>query len=550
MKIIYNTGFYLAHDAPDPAVMQLAGWRWNRMQCAWYTSDPLKAAPFRAYAIDEAKARLDALAETRTAAVAASCAVDTDLDFPAPDGLAYRPYQKAGIAFMLGRVSSLNADVMRLGKTVQSIGVMNATPDLKRALIVPPAGVRINWAREITRWNVHADIEADFCEGKHNPKSPALVCNYDILDRHIDYIHEIDWDVAIFDEAHALKNPHAQRTQTALGGGGKKPIRAKRRIFLTGTPIFTRPIDIFTICKECDPDGLGKSWWNFVHRYCNAHNTGFGLDTSGSSNLEELQFHMRSRFMIRREKKDIGAEMPPNRQTIILPKTGLSKLVKKEQNFVRQNLERFEQMLHARLDEAGVDQLLNEFGHLDGVDRDDADGGMVFQIAPAFEELSAIRQELSLAKAPMVGKFVEELLWSESKVVVFAHHRAVVAKLVEMFPGCASIIGGMSPTKRDAEQQRFQNDPDCRVLIGNITAAGQGISLSAADVVVFAELSWVPSEMEQAEERVWDPIKDRPVSSYWLVVEDSLDAKMAAILERRMRDIAKALKVASLGVGL
>jgi SWI/SNF-related matrix-associated actin-dependent regulator 1 of chromatin subfamily A len=542
MKITYTAGLYLAHDAPDPNAMQAAGWRWNKMRVCWFTTKLRLVALLKDYCIGEARTRIEAYTSSRAEAIAESCAVDADIDPPAPDGLAYRPYQKAGINFMLGRVSSLNADVMRLGKTVQSVGVMNATPDLKRALVIAPAGVKINWAREINKWNTHAGIEADFCEGSNNPKSPALVCNYDIVDRHIDYIHETEWDVAIFDEAHALKNPQAQRTQTILGGRGKKPIRAKRRIFLTGTPIFTRPIDIFTICKECDPQGLGKNWWGFVHTYCNAHNTGFGLDTSGASNLEDLQFLMRSRFMIRREKSDIGSELPPNRQTFILPKTGLAKLVRKEQSFVRQNLERFEQMLHAKLDEAGVDQLLNEYGHLDGVERDDE------QTGTGLGDLAIIRQELALAKLPMVGKFVEELLCSEPKVVVFAHHRAVVSKLTEMFPGCASIYGGMTPSKRDEQQQRFQNDPDCRVFIGNIVAAGQGIALSAADVVAFAELSWVPSEMEQAEERVWDPTKDRPVSSYWLVVEDSLDAQMAAILERRMRDISKALKVASLGV--
>jgi SWI/SNF-related matrix-associated actin-dependent regulator 1 of chromatin subfamily A len=548
MQIEYLGGIYLAHDAPDAAVMQAAGWRWNKLRHAWFTSDQLKAMVLRQHAIGPAKERLEALAARRAAAIADSHAVDADIDIPAPEGLAYRPYQLAGIRFMLGRVSSLNADVPRLGKTIQSVGVMNATPDLKRALIVPPAGVKINWTREFNKWNTHAGLEAAFCEGKSNPKSPVLVCNYDILHHHRDYIAETDWDVAVFDEAHYLKNRKAYRTELCIGGNRNKPIiRAKRRLFLTGTPIFTRPVDIFTLCEECDKTGLGKSWWNFVHRYCNAHNTGFGLDTSGASNLEELQFNMRSRFLIRREKKDIGKELPPNRQTIIFPKTGLAPLVKKEQNFVRKNLERFEQMLQARLEDEDVDHLLAEYGHLDGVDRTEATG-VLTDYDNAFEALATIRQDLALAKLPMVGKFVEEMLWSEPKVVVFAHHRSVTGKLKEMFPDAAMIIGGMSPTKRQEQIDRFQTDPSCRVFIGNIVAAGQGIPLSAADVVVFAEMSWVPSEMEQAEERVWDVMKENAVSSYWLVVEDSLDAQMAAILERRMKDIKKALAVASLGV--
>lgn len=549
MRIEYFPGMFCAF-ASDPVAMQSAGWRWNKLRCCWYTSDQLKAMQFRQFAVGAARVRLDKLAASRAAAIADSHAVDAQIDIPAPEGLAYRPYQLAGINFMLGRVNVINADVPRLGKTIQSVGVMNATPNFKRGLVIPPAGVKINWTREFNKWNTHPGLEAAFCEGKDNPKSPVLVCNYDILHHHADYIKEIDWDIVIFDEAHYLKNRKAYRTELCIGHGKKKPsiIRAKRRIFLTGTPIFTRPVDIFTLCEECDPSGLGKNWWDFVHRYCDAYSTGFGLDTSGASNLEDLQFKMRSRFLVRREKKDIGKELPPNRQTIIFPKTGLAPLVKKEQNFVRKNLERFEQMLQSRIEEADVDTIIAEFGYLDGVDRAEALGEIAQSYQHSVAELATVRQELSLAKCPMVGKFVEEMLWSEPKVVVFAHHRSVVAKLKEMFPDAAMVIGGMSPTKRQAEIDRFQDDPNCRVFIGNIVAAGQGIRLSSADVVIFAELSWVPSEMEQAEERVWDVMKENAVASYWLVVEDSLDAKMAAILERRIRDIKKALTVASLGV--
>lgn len=544
MRIEYAPGFYLAHgaDADEHRYLQGNGWRWNKMRCAWFTTKIDRVIPLKGFCVGEAKARIDKIAAERAAMIADSHAIDADIEIPAPEGLEYRPYQKAGIKFMLARVNSTNADVPRLGKTIQSVGVSNATPDVKRGLIIPPAGVKINWVREFNKWNTHPGLEAAFCEGKDNPKSPVLICNYDILAYHRDYIAEIDWDFAVFDEAHYLKNRKAYRTELCIGGNRNKPIvRAKRRIFLTGTPIFTRPVDIFPLCEECDPSGLGKSWWNFVHRYCGAHSSGFGLDTSGSSNLEELQLYMRSRFLVRREKKDIGKELPPNRQTIIFPKTGLAPLVKKEQNFVRKNLAHFEELLKQRVDEA-----LDKFAGLDGIVRD-AYAFTGFDAATS-GDLALIRQELALAKLPMVGKFVEEMLWSEPKVVVFAHHRSVVSKLNEMFPGCAMIIGGMTTTKRQDEIDRFQNDPSCRVFIGNIVAAGQGIPLSAADVVVFAELSWVPSEMEQAEERVWDVMKENAVASYWLVVEDTLDAQMASILERRMRDIKKALAVGSLGV--
>lgn len=556
MKITHTGGLYLAHDAPDPAAMQAAGWRWNKIKHAWFSTKINRAAELAPFCVGEAKRRVDEWNAKRAAAIASSHALDSDIDIPAPEGLVYRPYQKAGIAFMLGRKDSLNADAMRLGKTVQSIGVLNALPQLKRVLIIPPATAKINWQREYTAKCLHAkELPADIAYGKVNPKSPVLIVNPDILRNHIDYLRETEWDVIIYDEAHGLKNPDSQRTKFVLGKRSRKvwerspPLVATRhRLFLTGTPIYTRPIDLWPLCQACDPQGLGANWWNYVNQFCDAREGPFGFDTSGSSNLEELQFIIRSRFMIRREKKDVSKELPPNRQTIVFPKSGLEKLVKKEQNFVQQNLTRFEQMLHAAIDDDLAEQIVNEFAHLDGIDRSEYMGEVAADYVHAAAELATVRQDLALAKCPMVCRFIEEVLESEPKIVVFAHHRSVVGKLREAFPEAAVVIGGMTAPKRQAEIDRFNDDPNCRVFIGNITAAGQAISLAASDVVAFAELSWVPSEMDQAEERVWDVLKERPITIYRLVVEDSLDEQMSRIVDRRQKDIARAMNVSALGV--
>ena len=89
--------------------------------------------------------------------------------------------------------------------------------------------------------------------------------------------------------------------------------------------------------------------------------------------------------------------------------------------------------------------------------------------------------------------------------------------------------------------RRFQADPECRVIVCNIRAGGTAISLAASDVVVFVELSWVPSEMDQAEERIWLPEKTTPMSVYRLVVENSLDSAMAHILDVRQESIERTL---------
>jgi SNF2 family DNA or RNA helicase len=546
MIVSYERAVYRAADCPDPLGMKAAGWHWSKLYDAWITSNIRLAADHRDFCVGAAKERVEAFVKQRGHAIAASHAVDAHINIPAPEGLVYRPYQKAGIAFMLNRADSLNADAPRLGKTVQTVGVMNATPEMKRALIIPPAGVKIHWAREYASKCLHAnEFPVDVCEGNSNPKSPVLICNYEILSRHIDYIRTVDWDVLAVDEAHYLGTETSQRSMNILGNkdrGIAPPIRAKRRLFLTGTPIYTRPIDLWPLLRSIDPSHLGKSWWDYVHNYCNASRDLAGrMVTTGASNLEQLQFLLRSRIMVRREKNQVVKEIPPNRQTIVLPKSGLVKLVEKEKSFVRANLERFEQMLNAKLDDAAVDTLIKDYAHLDGLNREDPSDDLGDST-----EMSTIRKELAIAKMPMVGAFVEEVLQTESKVVVFAYHRQAMFKLREMFPDAAFLIGGMTMKKRQEQIDRFRDDPTCRVFIGNLVAAGVGIPLSAADTVVFGEISWIPSEMDQAEERIWDVLKEVPVSAYRLVVEDSLDERMCFIVDKRQRDIGKALSVSQL----
>jgi SWI/SNF-related matrix-associated actin-dependent regulator 1 of chromatin subfamily A len=348
-------------------------------------------------------------------------------------------------------------------------------------------------------------------------------------------------------------------------------------MFMSGTPLFKTPVDLWTMCEACDPSGLGKNFWNFVHRYCDAREDGYGLDTSGASNSEELQFLMRSRFMIRREKTDVAAEIPSNRQTIVLPQTGLERLVQREQSIVRRNLSNFEAMLNSGLTGGTVDEIVANFSQFDGIDRSETEeacptcdgrgspgedvpcsqcGGTgaieravsarVLQYVEQAAELSTVRRELALQKVPMCVRWLEDLLTNEDKVVVFAHHRDVVAKLREAFPEAAVLIGGMTAKQKWEAIDRFNNDPACRVFIGNLVAAGQIINLSIADVVAFVEVSWVPSEMDQCEERIWDVEKVRPVSIYRLVVEGSLDERMCAVLEIRQKVIDRTMKVKAL----
>jgi SWI/SNF-related matrix-associated actin-dependent regulator 1 of chromatin subfamily A len=546
MQVTYSAGLYRLPNVDQPSSeMAKAGWRLHPSKKFWFTSRVENAANFFDRCVGEAKARVEAWMGPRTAAIAASCALDSDLEIPAPPGKVYRPYQRAGIAFMHAHRNVLNADAMRLGKTIQAIGTLNLEEVLKAVLVICPATAKEHWVRTWQGWRVHP-LEAAYCDGDHNPKTPFLVINYDILDRHEQYIKSIEWDAVICDESRALKNERALRTQIVFGKRGVyQPIRARRWMFLDGTPDpVGRPIDLWTICKKCDPTGLGANWWEYIHRYCGAYDDGWGLKTDGASNLEELQFRMRSAFMIRREKKDVVQDIEPNRQTIVLPQTGLEPLLAEERNIVRRNLAAFESMLANRGNENEVVSVLESMPWFDGIERDDQ--YIPEELVSAVGSLSSVRRELALQKCGMCVDWIKDTLKSADKVIIFAHHRDVVAKLKRAFPGAAVIVGGMSSNKRWAEIDRFNNDPECRVFIGNIIAAGQAINLSVADDVVFVEVSWVPGEMDQAEERAWEVGKTNPISVWRLVVEDSLDETMCSVLDKRQKDIRKTMNVSAL----
>lgn len=520
-----NTTFYAKPSAEISPQLKSAGWRYMPSQGSWMTSDIRKVLALVDLCDEDTANKVVKWQTRRAEAIASSVAIDTGLEIPAPPGLSYRGYQKAGIAFMKARHSTLNADVPRLGKTIQSLGLINTYDYPLRVLVICPANAKVHWTREADKWLMHKGT-VGYIEGDKNPDTDFLVINYTILTRHLSKIQTQDWDVIVVDEAHFLGNPDSQRTQSVMA------LEAKLHfVFLTGTPIYTRPRQLFPMLAKMDSKGLGAKFFRYATRYCNGHmDEGGRWNFNGSSNEEELQFRLRKTVMLRREKSDVLTELPTQRQTITLPKTGLSTLIKREKSAFKQKYEDLFERLQQNLTEEDF-ECLKDFDSRQGEDADWTDDDTV--------PLATLRRELALAKVSMVIDFVEELLLSEHKVVVFAHHRDVVMTLASGLSNFSPVmvIGGMTTVKRQEAIDRFRDDPTCQVFVGNIMAAGSAISLAAADTAVFAELSWVPSEVDQAEERIWDPTKTRPVSIYRLVLEDSLEERIAYVMEARQAQI-------------
>ena len=434
------------------------------------------------------------------AAIAESSAVDSDLEIPVPDGLSYLPFQRAGIAYALKRKNCLIGDEMGLGKTISAIGFLNAVKP-ETVLVVVPASLKINWKLEMEKWLVESRT-IDIVNGggdtiSDNPDE--VIINYDVLTKHKKALLSRTWGVLILDEVHKIKNPKAQRTIACVS------LKADRKLALTGTPITNRPIELQPIAGFLDSDSFGN-FFAFAKRYAGAYKSRFGWDFSGSSNLDELQRRLRQSIMIRRKKDEVLQELPAKiRQIIVLPNKSYG------------------------------DELSKEFTALADAVEETTYGDV------SFEQMSGVRHEMALAK---VDDVVEHLSDLENQVVVMAHHKDVVEgiKLGLEAAGktVVTLTGDCNQAHRQNSVETFQAGK-VDVFIGTIGAAGVGITLTAASHVVFAELSWVPGDVSQAEDRCHRIGQKDSVLVQHLVVDGSMDARMAEVLVQKQKVLDRAL---------
>lgn len=521
--------FPFSYETKD--VVKNAGFKYSPAEKLWFTLDETVARrldPMTArQAVQEAN---DAIKQSL-----ATKAVN-DLMIPAPEGLAYLPYQLAGIVYALSHKNVLIADEMGLGKTIEAIGVVNSDDSIKSVLVIVKASLKINWAREMTKWLVKPRSIA-IANGAF-PSTDVVIVNYDILLKHRAAIMARHWDAIILDECHYVKNAKAQRTKAVFGGKHNgavlKPIPATRKIFLTGTPIVNRPKELWTTVHALDPHDLGADFFRFMKRYTNAYHNGWGWDFSGSSHPEELQQRLRSKIMVRRLKKDVLKELPPKRrQVITVEATGAARAAVAAERAV---FDRRDAAVRAAQTAAkAAQQAGDKAGYEDAVKklRDARKIG--------FEDMSRLRRETAVAKIPFVIEHIEEVLEAEDKVVVFCHHHTVAHELKKAFPSAALVTGETTVGQRQIEVDRFQLDPNCKVFVGSIQAAGVGFTLTAASHVVFAELDWVPGNVSQSEDRLHRIGQANSVLVQHLVFDNSVDSRMAHMLIEKQTVIDAAL---------
>jgi SWI/SNF-related matrix-associated actin-dependent regulator 1 of chromatin subfamily A len=467
------------------------------------------------------------LKKARAESIEASRATAADIDLPKPEGLDYRPFQKAGIRYALDRDGVLIADEMGLGKTVEAIGVINADPSIKTGIIVCPKSLKLNWARELERW-LTRPLTVGIANGSL-PETDLIIINYEGLVKFQKELSSRHFDISVIDECHYIKNSKALRSKAV------KAIKSRRKVRMTGTPIVNRPAELYNIIED-----LGGSWGSFMtfaKRYCDAHQTRYGWDFTGSSNLDELQKRLRETVMVRRLKSEVLTELPRKIRQII-EVTADDSIQKRAVEAEKAYEEQSEQRLAALHAEVELSKAESEESYKAAVAR------LRDAMQVDFTEMSKLRHETALAKVPAVIDHVKNALEdNDNKVIIAAHHHDVIDELMEGLAefNPVKLTGETKEADRQAAVDRFQNDPDCRVFIGSITAAGVGITLTASSHVIFAELDWTPGNITQMEDRAHRIGQTDTVLVQHIVLADSLDARMAKMLVEKQEIIDSAL---------
>lgn len=400
------------------------------------------------------------------------------------------PYQKIGVEFLKHHKFALLADDCGLGKSAQAIELINQVPEIQSVLIICPAFLKLNWKNELTKW-LKRDMNVQIINAKNEIEfeTDIIVINYNILER-FKLLYYKRFDLLVCDEAHYLGGRKSKRTTNV------KLIsrRAKRRLLMTGTPIQNKTISLYPLLNILDPK-TWSSYYDFAFRYCGAFKSRWGLDVSGTSNSKELNKRMQ-KFMIRRMKKEVLPDLPSKtRQIIEIDINHKENKAVKELKYLMDISDSNEQIL--------------------------------------FEEIALIRHETAKLKIPITIKHLKNI---DKKCLVFGYHKDVLEELHSNFPNSALITGDTNMKKRQKHVEAFQSDPAIQFLFGNMNACGVGLNLTAAELVVFVELSWSPQDITQAEDRAVRIGQKNNVLIQHIVAKDSIEARLAKAIVKKQHN--------------
>jgi SWI/SNF-related matrix-associated actin-dependent regulator of chromatin subfamily A-like protein 1 len=451
-------------------------------------------------AVTEAQAReADLMASSRATESGATVAIADQL----------YPFQRAGVAYALRARRALIGDEMGLGKTRQALSALE-TETAYPAVIVCPASLKGNWAREINALLPHrtVDVRSGRKASSKQITADILILNYDILAAHVPTLPAPA--ALVIDESHYVKEGKAQRTKAVRKLAGQVPASGLV-LFLTGTPVVNRPKELvqqlLALGHLTEEKGHANSTGKFLFRYCGPVNNGWGWTFNGATNTEELNTWLRKTCMVRREKAQVLTELP-----------------------AKVRAPQFTELTPAAY---------RAYRELE----DQAADYAACTAAEALVFLTKVREAVGLAKIEQAVDWAENFLTTGKSLVIFAHHKAVQTALIDRLRAAGHdvthILGGQPVAEIEAHKARFQAG-ESRVLVASLSAAREGHTLTAASDVLFVELGWTPGGHSQAEDRCHRIGQTDSVTAWYLLAEDTVDTDTYDLIENK-RTVVRAV---------
>jgi SWI/SNF-related matrix-associated actin-dependent regulator 1 of chromatin subfamily A len=416
-------------------------------------------------------------------------------------------HQKTAIEELLKNKKYILADDMGLGKTTSTI-IASLETGAKKILIICPATLKINWQRE---YQLYSDKTSYVCEGKnYSEDAEIVIINYDIIKNFHDskdpknsLMFKSKFDLVIIDEAHYIQNVQAQRTK--LINDLVKNI--ERLWLLTGTPMTSRPINYFNLLSLVDSP-VAKNWMAYVIRYCAGYQFRVGSrkvwNVMGASNLEELRDRTGA-TILRRLKEDV-LDLP---EKIITP-------------------------VYLRLRSKNYEELMGEYYNWYEKNPEESKN-----LSIQFSKLVQVRQLIADEKTQHTIELAENIIEQGKKVIIFCNFTNSLETIYNHFGKAAvRLDGSTSKALRQEAVDKFQEDEKVKVFVGNIKSAGTGITLTAAEAVIMNDLSFLPSDHSQAEDRAYRYGQKNNVLVYYPIFDNTIEGIIYDILNIKKRIIA------------
>lgn len=466
------------------------------------------------------------------------------------------PHQLEAVAFLTGNLRAGLFDEQGLGKTASAISALRIVhrtmaklkPGIPhRSLIVVPKSVLWNWHRELRTWAPELAAGAQVVTGTAdgvNPNASVVIVSHTMTlpDLLGEKLRRLRWVCAVLDEAHEFRNPQAKRTRSFFGtrpGGGEpgESIIANCTFMwaLTGTPMPNDPTELWSMLYAMDPKRLAIAASNttpmkhdqFRRTFCEMRMNRFGTPKPAALKKHKVaEFRERLRgFSLRRLKSDALPDLPPVMQGIV--------------NLTPDRMPTEVAAISNQLSRALHDAVAS------GVFEDPVEA---FAAMGDTEEFARWSRLSGLAKVePAVDMCASELRCSDEKLVVFAMHLDVIEQFAEgmtdvLGPGSVVVINGsVNAEQRRIRVNAFQTQPKVRVFVGQIRAAGTGITLTASRSVLLLEQSFVPGENAQAIDRCHRIGQTGTVSARFIALAGTADEVLVPVLEAKTAMIRQIL---------